>query len=59
MSLTGLVLAFEDVAFLKGIHNPAKQVHSFLQYLIYAFILIHLSGDTRADLGRDRGWYLV
>jgi cytochrome b561 len=55
MALTGLVLAFEDVAFLKGVHNLAKQVHSFLQYLIYAFILIHLIGVTRADLGRDPG----
>jgi cytochrome b561 len=55
MALTGLVLAFEDVAFLKGVHNLAKQVHSFLQYLIYVFILIHLIGVTRADLGRDPG----
>jgi cytochrome b561 len=55
MALTGLVLAFENLAFLKGIHHLAKQVHSFLQYLIYAFILIHLAGVTRADLGRHPG----
>jgi cytochrome b561 len=55
MALTGLVLAFENLAFLKGIHHLAKQVHSFLQYLIYTFILIHLAGVTRADLGRHPG----
>jgi cytochrome b561 len=55
MALTGLVLAFEDVSFLKGINHLAKQVHSFLQYAIYAFILIHLIGVTRADLGRHPG----
>jgi Ni/Fe-hydrogenase 1 B-type cytochrome subunit len=55
MALTGLVLAFEDVPFLKEIHQPAKQIHSLLQYFIYAFIVIHLVGVIRADLGHHKG----
>jgi Ni/Fe-hydrogenase 1 B-type cytochrome subunit len=55
MALTGLVLAFEDVAALKGIHGAARQLHSFLQYLIYGFILMHLVGVIRADLGKNKG----
>lgn len=50
MALTGLGLAFEDVPFLKGIHRAIKQVHSFVQYFIYGFILIHLAGVIKADL---------
>jgi Ni/Fe-hydrogenase 1 B-type cytochrome subunit len=55
MALTGLVLAFEDIPFLKEFHQPAKQIHSILQYFIYAFILIHLIGVIRADLGHHKG----
>ena len=55
MALTGLVLAFEDAAMLKGIQRPAKQVHSFVQYLIYGYILVHLVGVIRADLGKYKG----
>jgi cytochrome b561 len=55
MALTGLVLAFEDVAMLKGIQRPVKQVHGFVQYFIYGYILIHLVGVIRADLGKYRG----
>lgn len=55
MALTGLVLAFEDVPVLKEIHRPAKQLHSFLQYPIYGFIVIHLFGVIRADLGHHKG----
>ncbi|HEV2481316.1 MAG TPA: cytochrome b/b6 domain-containing protein [Puia sp.] len=49
MALTGLVLAFEDVAFFQSIRRPVKSVHSFTQYLIYAFALIHIAGVVRAD----------
>lgn len=49
MALTGLGLAFEDVPFLKEIHGPIKSVHSFVQYLIYFYILAHLFGTIRAD----------
>lgn len=49
MAVTGLVLAFEDVAFFQRIRRPVKSVHSFTQYLIYAFALLHIAGVVRAD----------
>lgn len=58
MALTGLVLAFDDVpalSMLHTFHGPAKTVHSFLQYLIYAFIFFHLVGVIRADVGKHKG----
>jgi len=55
MALTGLGLAFEDVPWLKSGHETFVQLHSFIQYLIYSFILVHLVGVIRADLGKHRG----
>jgi Ni/Fe-hydrogenase 1 B-type cytochrome subunit len=55
MALTGLGLAFEDVPLLKILNGAIKQVHSFVQYLIYGYILLHLAGVIRADLGKHQG----
>jgi len=55
MALTGLVLAFEDVEFLKPIHKTAGNLHSFFQWGIYAYILLHLIGVVRADLRKSKG----
>ena len=55
MGLTGLVLAFDDVPRLQEYQQPAKQIHSLLQYAVYAFILLHLVGVVRADVGRHKG----
>ncbi|MEO6915409.1 MAG: cytochrome b/b6 domain-containing protein [Chitinophagaceae bacterium] len=55
MALTGLGLAFEDVPFLKEIHGPIKSVHSFVQYLIYFYIIAHLIGTVRADVTSHSG----
>jgi cytochrome b561 len=55
MALTGLGLAFEDVPWLKTWHKTIVQIHSFIQYLIYSFILVYLVGVIRADLGKHRG----
>lgn len=55
MALTGLGLAFEDNALLRAWHGNIKQVHSFVQYLIYAFILLHLVEVIRADGNRHKG----
>jgi Ni/Fe-hydrogenase 1 B-type cytochrome subunit len=55
MALTGLGLAFEDVSWLKSWQKSFVQIHSFVQYLIYSFILLHLVGVIRADLGKHRG----
>jgi len=55
MALTGLVLAFEDVEFLEPIHKTANSIHSFVQYLIYAYTLVHIFGVVRADLNKNKG----
>ena len=55
MGMTGLVLAFEDVEFLKPIHKTANNLHSFFQWGIYGYILLHLIGVVRADLYKNKG----
>lgn len=55
MALTGLVLAFEDVPFFQSIRRPVKTVHNFNQYLIYAFVIIHIVGVVQADNKRYPG----
>lgn len=55
MALTGLVLAFEDVEFLNPLQKSVRNVHSFVQYGIYAYILLHLIGVVRADLHKNKG----
>jgi cytochrome b561 len=55
MALTGLVMAFEDLEFLKPLHKTASSVHSFFQYGIYAYILLHIIGVVRADLNKNKG----
>ncbi len=55
MALTGLILAFEDVKWLDPLHKPAQSLHSFLQYLLYAYALLHIAGVLRADMNRYPG----
>ena len=55
MALTGLGLAFEDVTLLKELHKPIKQIHEFVQYGIYAYILVHLVGVIRTDVYHSKG----
>ncbi len=55
MALTGLGLAYEEVAFLDTIHDSLKNLHEFTQYTIYAYIIIHLIGVIRADTGNHKG----
>lgn len=55
MALTGLVMAFEDVEWLKPLHKTANNIHSVVQYGIYSFILFHIAGVIRADLGKYNG----
>ena len=50
MACTGLILSFEDVEFLKPIHNIARSIHSFGQYTIYGYIVFHVIGVVRADV---------
>ncbi|HET6253455.1 MAG TPA: cytochrome b/b6 domain-containing protein [Puia sp.] len=55
MAVTGLVLAFDDIPRLQELQQPAKQLHAALQYAVYAFIVIHLIGVIRADIGHHKG----
>lgn len=55
MALTGLVLAFEDVAWLRPVHNASKQIHSLVQWGLYAFIIMHIVGVIRADISSYSG----
>jgi Ni/Fe-hydrogenase 1 B-type cytochrome subunit len=55
MALTGLGLAFEDLPPLRNWHSAIKQLHGFLQWIIYGFVLIHLAGVILADLGKHKG----
>jgi cytochrome b561 len=55
MAVTGLGLAFEHSPLLKDIQDPIKEVHSLVQYLVYAYILVHLIGVIRADVGKYPG----
>jgi Ni/Fe-hydrogenase 1 B-type cytochrome subunit len=55
MAFTGLVLAFEDIEWLKPFHRIANTIHSVVQYGIYTFIILHIAGVMRADLGKYNG----
>jgi Ni/Fe-hydrogenase 1 B-type cytochrome subunit len=55
MATTGLVLAFEDVEWLKPVHNLAKETHSIVQWGLYTFFVIHIAGVIRADLTKYNG----
>ena len=55
MSFTGLVLAFEDVKFLDPIHKISKQIHSYVQYGLYAYMVLHIAGVVLADMDRYPG----
>ena len=55
MAATGLILAYEDVEFLKPIHNSSKSIHEFCQYLMYGYIVVHLVGVIRADVTKYPG----
>jgi cytochrome b len=54
-ALTGLVLAFDNIPLLQELRKPARELHGLLQYGIYAFILVHLIGVIRADIGHHKG----
>lgn len=55
MAVTGLVLAYEDIKFLAPVHEPAEEIHGFVQYGLYGFMLFHIIGVIRADLGQYGG----
>jgi len=56
MVLTGLGMAFgHDLSFLEQYHRPIKSLHSFCQYLIYAFVVVHLGGVIISDITHSKG----
>ena len=55
MAITGLIQAFEDVKWLDPVNELAKNIHSIVQYGMYAYMLIHIIGVIRADLTKYGG----
>lgn len=55
MALTGIGLALEDVPLFRTARSTIKSIHAFIQYPVYAFILIHIAGAIRADMQRYPG----
>ena len=55
MVLTGLTLAFEEVALFKPIRHTAREIHGFCMYLILGFIVIHLAGVFLAERKEGKG----
>ncbi len=55
MATTGFILAFDHAAIFKNISRPAREIHGFVQYLIYAYILAHIVGVIRSDMLEQPG----
>ncbi|GAC1384518.1 MAG: hypothetical protein NVSMB45_12570 [Ginsengibacter sp.] len=55
MASTGLILAYEDIEFLKLVQGPARSIHEFTQYCIYSYIILHLIGVIRSDVTEHAG----
>ena len=55
MSMTGLVLAFEDVSWLKPVHEAAEETHKVVQYGLYTYMIFHIVGVIRSDLTKYNG----
>lgn len=56
MVLTGLGMSFgRDLGFSREVFRTVKSVHEIAQYLIYAFVVIHLVGVILAENGKLKG----
>ncbi|MCK9640306.1 MAG: cytochrome b/b6 domain-containing protein [Prolixibacteraceae bacterium] len=56
MVTTGLTIAFgKDLGLTGPTRHTIKEVHGFIQYLIYAFLFFHLAGVIRAELRIAKG----
>jgi Ni,Fe-hydrogenase I cytochrome b subunit len=56
MVTTGLIIAFgADLGLSGPFRHTVKNVHGFVQYLIYAFVVIHLAGVIRSDISKYKG----
>lgn len=56
MVVTGLLVAFgADLGITGPVRHSIKEVHGFIQYLIYAFVFFHLVGVVLAEIGKSKG----
>jgi len=56
MVLTGLSMAFgRQLGIPREINHAIREIHSFGQYLIYLFVIIHLSGVVIAENSEHKG----
>jgi cytochrome b len=56
MVATGLLIAFGGSWGISGqTRHSIKEIHGFIQYLIYAFLFFHLAGVILAELGKSKG----
>jgi Ni/Fe-hydrogenase 1 B-type cytochrome subunit len=56
MAVTGLGLAFgRELGFSRELHGTIKEIHSFGQYLMYGFVLIHICGVIISDITSNKG----
>lgn len=56
IAITGLGLAFgSELGFSRELHGTIKEIHSLGQYLIYAFVIIHLCGVIISDNTKNKG----
>ena len=55
MVATGLILIYEDVSWLKGIHHLAEETHNVTMFLIIGFIVLHVVGVVWTESKEDHG----
>jgi cytochrome b561 len=56
MAVTGLCMAFgRDLGIPREIGRTIHEIHSFGQYFMYAFVIIHLGGVLIADITNNKG----
>jgi Ni,Fe-hydrogenase I cytochrome b subunit len=56
MVVTGLIIAFGGDLGISGQNRHLiKEIHGFVQYFIYLFVVAHLVGVVLADLGKYKG----
>ena len=55
MVITGVIMIYEDVSWLKGIHHLAKETHNVTMFLIIGFIVLHVAGVVWAEVKEDHG----
>ena len=54
--ITGLILTYaDDVAFLKPIEHTTKEIHNFCMYITISFVVVHIAGVLRGELGKYKG----